>query len=281
VGKLAWAIKKLLYELSTDGQQGLRRRLEAAIGRTLTESELSKLTAQIPVDLIRSVQKDWFPDLDSEITPIEKGQKKLPRKKTSGIHAGESPRKEESGNKTPAESASIVGGWYRQDFTLFYRPSGHKDRFLRGWLDLTRAGQFASSGGARSKIFKSLSKRESPGKCVKCHSVDKEGEGSFRVNWFPKQPTLEVREFSRFRHGPHFSLLDEKGCKTCHKLAKDSDYSLSYKDFDPDTFLSNFKGIPKALCAECHTQARASNNCLTCHNYHIGHVKPAVKEPAF
>ncbi len=281
VGKLAWSIKKLLFELTTDGQQGLRRRLEAAIGRPLTESELSKLTAQFPVDLVRAAQKAWFPGLGAEIARMEKGDKKPARKPNRKKQGGKEEPKDDTEEKTSAESASIVGGWYLQDFVLFYRPSGHQDRFLLGWLELTGSGQFSSAQENRPAIFEALSNRKAPGMCAKCHSIDKAGERGFRVNWSPRQPALNVRDFTIFSHAPHFSLLDEKGCMTCHQLAKDADYPASYKNSDPKTFESNFGSIPKTLCADCHTEGRASNQCLTCHNYHIGHVKPAVKEPSF
>ena len=35
------------------------------------------------------------------------------------------------------ESWAEYGGWYRQDFTIFYRPTGHKDKFIYSWLVLT------------------------------------------------------------------------------------------------------------------------------------------------
>ena len=50
----------------------------------------------------------------------------------------------------------------------------------------------------------------------------------------------------------------------------------SFKGADPAVFSSNFQGIPKAVCGACHTQGGASDNCLTCHDYHIGKVMPAL-----
>lgn len=279
VGELAWAIKKLLYELATDGQQGLRRRLERAMGRVLAEAELSELAAQFPVDLVRAAQEDWFPGLASEIERMEEGRRKSPQKKKSRKKEKNKDKKEGAEEKTTAESASIVGGWYRQDFVLFYRPSGHKDRFLKGWLDLTGEDHVVPSDKERPLIFSVLSDRETPGKCAKCHSIDDMGNGKRVVNWMPKQNVMDLKAFTRFSHGSHFSLLDEEGCLTCHKFAKDSNYATGYKDFDPQTFVSNFVGMPKKLCAECHRERQASNNCLTCHNYHIGRIKPAVKDP--
>src|SRR5258705_3115505 len=35
------------------------------------------------------------------------------------------------------ESWAEYGGWYRQDYAIFYRPTGHKDKFIYSWLSLT------------------------------------------------------------------------------------------------------------------------------------------------
>ena len=32
------------------------------------------------------------------------------------------------------ESWAEYGGWYRQDYAIFYRPTGHKDKFIYSWL---------------------------------------------------------------------------------------------------------------------------------------------------
>ena len=47
------------------------------------------------------------------------------------------------------EAWAEAGGWYREDFTLRYRPSGHADGFVRAWLDLKRKrrGRAGRRGG--------------------------------------------------------------------------------------------------------------------------------------
>ena len=32
------------------------------------------------------------------------------------------------------ETWAEYGGWYRQDYTIYYRPTGHKDKFIQSWL---------------------------------------------------------------------------------------------------------------------------------------------------
>ena len=39
----------------------------------------------------------------------------------------------------PDEDRMQAGGWFREDFALRYRPTGHADAFIRAWLDATAA----------------------------------------------------------------------------------------------------------------------------------------------
>ena len=49
------------------------------------------------------------------------------------------------------ESWAEYGGWYRQDYAIFYRPTGHKDKFIYSWLFLTgpqaQKGEHEPGGG--------------------------------------------------------------------------------------------------------------------------------------
>ncbi|MBT7666936.1 MAG: hypothetical protein HN608_18610, partial [Rhodospirillaceae bacterium] len=56
----------------------------------------------------------------------------------------------------------------------------------------------------------------------------------------------------------------------------EADFAGGYKDRNPKTFSSNFKPLARKICAECHTSAKAGDNCLTCHNYHLGVFQPVV-----
>ena len=178
-------------------------------------------------------------------------------------------------NLATGEDWSMAGGWYGDEFTLRYRPTGHADRFIRAWLDVT--GQAALPGEAVARqIFESLASDKSPGLCAKCHSIDADTDGRLSVNWRGARLARGDNPFTVFSHTSHFSLLDEKGCLTCHTFDKDAKYLDSFKDRNPATFASNFKQIPRQLCAACHTAAAAGESCLICHNYHIGKVIPAL-----
>ena len=52
------------------------------------------------------------------------------------------------------ETWAEYGGWYRQDYTIYYRPTGHKDKFIQSWFDSDRTASAKGrhepgSGGLR------------------------------------------------------------------------------------------------------------------------------------
>ncbi|MFQ5763951.1 MAG: hypothetical protein ACE5GT_03395 [Rhodospirillales bacterium] len=172
------------------------------------------------------------------------------------------------------EEWSAAGGWYRDDFTLRYRPTGHADRFLKAWLDVTGQAMAAKSAGRR--IFEMLGSAKAPGLCAKCHSIDAGAGGTFMVNWRGSSPLPGKHRSTIFSHTAHFSLLDEKGCLTCHDPNVKAKYAESFADRNPATFASNFWSIEREDCAACHTPAEAGDTCVKCHNYHIGTFRPAI-----
>ncbi len=169
-----------------------------------------------------------------------------------------------------AEEWTTLGGWYRRDFALYYRPVGHADRFVRTWADLSGQTYGTSAEPPGSAVFATLTNKDAPGRCTKCHSVDREANGVLKVKWKPALPTPGERTATIFSHATHFSMLDDKGCLTCHALATKADYAGSYADNDPHSFASNFSRLEIGICADCHVPARAGNSCLLCHQYHVG-----------
>ena len=171
-----------------------------------------------------------------------------------------------------AESWAEYGGWYRQDYAIFYRPTGHKDKFIYAWLSLT--GPQAPKGDRRpaAAIFDLLTTKDAQGSCTKCHSVDDiRGKGRL-VNFSP--PSLESKQgrFTNFIHEPHFGILENRGCLTCHNLEKGRPYLKSYEQGDAKNFVSNFAAVKKDLCQTCHTSNLARQDCLLCHKYHVNGV---------
>lgn len=162
---------------------------------------------------------------------------------------------------------TALGGWYRDFYLLSYRPRDHGDAFLRRWLETT--APYGGDDGAMAEVFAQLSDPQAPGRCVKCHSVDRRAAGGFQVNWQAGTPVASDGRLTGFRHGPHLTLTSGRdGCATCHKFDQEAAYAASFDDRDPATFDSNFAAIDKATCARCHTPEKAGSACTQCHSYH-------------
>jgi hypothetical protein len=182
------------------------------------------------------------------------------------------------------ESWAEYGGWYRQDFAIYYRPAGHKDKFVYSWLSLT--GSQAPRGGKSpaAAVFDALANKEAQGSCTKCHSVDDVGGKGRFVNFSPTSAASKQGRFTSFIHEPHLGALDSRGrvednrgCLTCHGLEKERPYLKSYEQGSPQSFVSNFGAMKKDLCKTCHTSTMARQDCLLCHKYHVnGAITPAM-----
>ena len=176
-----------------------------------------------------------------------------------------------------AESWAEYGGWYRQDYAIFYRPTGHKDKFIYSWLLLT--GPQAPKGDKRpaAAVFDVLTGKDAQGSCTKCHSVDDvPGKGRF-VNFSPPSVESKQGRFTNFIHEPHFGVVEKRGCLTCHSLEKGRPYLQSYEQGNPKNFTSNFGAVKKDLCQTCHTSSMARQDCLLCHKYHVhGVITPIM-----
>ena len=173
-------------------------------------------------------------------------------------------------SKVDPETWAEYGGWYRQDYTIYYRPTGHKDKFIYSWPVLT--GPLAPKGDKSPPRRSSTSDRQGcPGSCTKCHSVDKSGA---KDGPSISPPAIESKRgrFTTFVHEPHFGVMKDRGCLTCHSLEKTRPYLKSYEQSDPQSFVSNFGAAKKELCQTCHASNMASQDCLLCHKYHVNGV---------
>ena len=167
------------------------------------------------------------------------------------------------------ETWAEYGGWYRQDYTIYYRPTGHKDKFIHSWLALT--GPQAPKGGTSpaAAVFDYLTSKDAQGSCTKCHSVDDlRGKGRV-VNFSPVSPASKQGRFTNFIHEPHMGIMDNRGCLTCHSLEKNRPYLKSYEQGNPGKFAASFGAVKKELCQTCHTSGKARQDCLLCHKYHV------------
>jgi hypothetical protein len=167
------------------------------------------------------------------------------------------------------EAWAEYGGWYRQDYAIYYRPTGHKDKFIHSWLALT--GPQAPIGGTSpaAAVFDYLTSKDAQGSCTKCHSVDEvQGKGRV-VNFSPASVASKKGRFTNFIHEPHMGIMDNRGCLTCHSLVKGRPYLKSYEQSNPWKFTTGFGAVKKELCQTCHTSGKARQDCLLCHKYHV------------
>ena len=182
------------------------------------------------------------------------------------------------------ESWAEYGGWYRQDYAIFYRPTGHKDKFIYSWLFLTGPQAPKGDKSPAAAVFDFLTSKDAQGSCTKCHSVDDiQGKGRV-VNFSPPSVESKRGRFTNFIHEPHFGvmekrtgILENRGCLTCHSLEKGRPYLKSYEQGNPQSFASNFGAVKKDLCQTCHTSSMARQDCLLCHKYHVnGAITPIM-----
>jgi hypothetical protein len=177
------------------------------------------------------------------------------------------------------ESWAEYGGWYQQDYAISYRPTGHKDKFIYSWLILTGAPAQAAKGdrGPATAVFDYLTGKDAQGSCTKCHSVDEiRGRGKM-VNFSPPKGDTKLGRFTSFVHEPHLTVMEDKGCLTCHNLEKGRPYLKTYEQTNPRNFVSAFGTVKKDLCQTCHTANAARQDCLLCHKYHVdGVVTPMM-----
>ena len=181
------------------------------------------------------------------------------------------------------ETWAEYGGWYRQDYAIYYRPTGHKDKFIHAWLFLTGPQAPKGATSPQAAVFDYLIGKDAQGSCTKCHSVDDIPGKGRAVNFSPPSPRSKAGRFTRFIHEPHFGVMQDRGCLTCHSLTKEAAYLKSYEQGDPHKFVSGFGEVKKDLCQTCHTANMARQDCLTCHDYHVnGVVTPimSTKLPA-
>ena len=196
------------------------------------------------------------------------------------------PSQSQAASASPAKTAPVIsiesnidpeswaeyGGWYRQDYAIFYRPVGHKDKFIYSWLFLTGPQAPKGDRSPAAAVFDFLTSKDAQGSCTKCHSVDDiQGKGRV-VNFSPASTETKQGRFTTFIHEPHLGVVQNRGCLTCHSLEKNRPYLKSYEQGNPHNFASNFGAVSKDLCQSCHATKKVRQDCLTCHKYHVNDV---------
>lgn len=279
VAEIAWAIKKLLYDISILGETALTQRLgkKSSLYLHLKPSILPTLS---------QAQQLWFPNLATEM-------EEHARKNTIPAPTGQ--------NVTPAilsAARNANSGWSisGSDFTVRYRPIGHADPLIKGWLDqAVQEKQQVLNNDSLWQIFSNPTASGTEdshgalasGRCLMCHSVDRDlVSGIAYINWLPLT-TQQAKEelFTQFSHAPHLSTGQLQKCESCHVFdaSKTDNTAILQSDYfirdrsnlfwqinenSQQTCTSGFQPISRKTCVTCHNKATAAQSCLQCHNYH-------------
>ena len=242
VEEFAWAVKSLIYDLSAEsGVAGMALRFEKVFNRKFTTTERASLSALISADSLKLAMHSWFPDLASEMNAF-----------TSGVKPGTSMEAKFSPLAALGDIPRVEG-WYRDDFILYYKLTGHADDFVRSWLEIT-IDHLPDSSQATDDILSSLADKKSPGGCLKCHSIVTDQKGRKKIEWSARLGNAD-HALVQFDHSPHYSIMGNKDCALCHEVEKQKDEA-------------NFKPMQKKVCAQCHNDKNVSQNCTSCHQYH-------------
>jgi hypothetical protein len=177
-----------------------------------------------------------------------------------------------------AETWAELGGWYRRDFAILYKPAGHADEFLHAWLDFSGKLHGSREESAATSVLELLSHKDAQGQCTKCHSVDEGTKQSRIIEWGTSTLADNSGRLTSFVHEPHFGLLDKRGCLTCHELDATAKYQSSYDQRNPKMFVSNFKPMRMKQCTTCHKKNAARQDCSLCHTYHVNDVTSPIAE---
>lgn len=310
---LAWCIKSLVYDLEQEGTAFFQQRLEGSLNMTLSEDQLSALVGLLPEDIIRAVQRDWFPSLKSELPMHREGKQILTVKNDSSLGQIQEEKDDviqvtEEINTGNLLSESLWGDELLSDELLeeqllvddnedpdaikknlneeqWAMAGGwYRDGYVLRYRPTGHADNFIKSwltilghSNVSSALFELLAANDAPGTCTSCHSIDKQNDNHLVVNW-QALPRADIpHQFTTFYHLPHLNMLSDTGCQSCHAMDKEADYLASFEGREPAQFSSGFKSIQKEQCAACHNQQTGNDNCLTCHNYHAAEMAPVIR----
>lgn len=256
------ATKRLLHEVSVQGQNALRARIEKVLARQLTGQEFSALTARLSAENLAVITGRWLSRLPAEMTGGE-----LP------IVQQRDPSPLEIDRDTARERVA-AGGWFSDETTLSirYRPTGHADPWVTAWIDVLAEAATGPHARVTQPLFKQMMDPAAAGQCGSCHSLDREEEGRCEVQWLAKRPVDEPPSLTTFSHGPHLSQAQLADCQACHQIDPQAQVMASYAQSSPLEFQSGFQPLTKQSCAECHTSHGAGDSCRQCHKYHVGEM---------
>jgi hypothetical protein len=261
---------------------------QSVVADVISDDEQAPLLDQKPREKAADETDDLLTPTNAELREIEAAANRAKAARSaadSDIASAELVNSIES--DVDPEAWADTGGWYRQDYAIFYRPTGHKDKFIYSWLWLTGPQAPVGDSSPAAAIFDSLAGNDAQGSCTKCHSVDDLKSKGRLVNFSPLSAESKQGRFTNFIHEPHFQavgigertgILENLGCLTCHNLEKGRPYLKSFEQGNPQNFVSNFGAVKKDLCQTCHTSSTSRQDCLLCHKYHLDGVITPIME---
>jgi hypothetical protein len=179
------------------------------------------------------------------------------------------------------------GGWMidRQRVAIVYIPRGHADSWLSQWIEFEEMlGATTMDQQASVQAVK---------QCRSCHALVApsesngiHGQPSWRVSfvnanrtaleknlavprsnnecWKASRRPANLKQITKFDHGPHLTLPTISDCRSCHMLP-DAQASDSQQGNSGPEFIS----MERSQCTSCHQKDAAGESCTQCHNYHV------------
>ena len=118
------------------------------------------------------------------------------------------------------ETWAGFGGWFRQDFIIYYRPVTHRDPFMRAWIDLAAKAHGTRAEPNGRTLMAVFRDKATPGKCTRCHSQDQRpGRRPSRSTGGPTIRSRASGPFTVFNHSFHFSLVGDQGLRHLPRAA--------------------------------------------------------------
>ena len=257
VVRLAWAFKSLARDLVRDGPSVF---VEAtrSLHSDPEPAARADLAASLPFEVASRAARRWFPDLEDELDRYA-GEEEVPTRAVE-------PDFDYSEDAEDIDEWLRYGGWRFEEPALVYRPTGHADRFLRGWITFA-----AAPAPGTAALFDALAGSESPGRCAQCHVTRERPataapangagtEGDGRLNWFARgsRAVLEwplVRQPASAREG---QAADEKTVGARSASREGAPRLAGRRPHEEPRHLKPFSH-------HSHRQAIIENGCVSCH----------------
>ena len=294
VVRLAWAFKTLVRDLVRDGPTVF---VEAAQNLHAGPAPAwADLAASLPFEVASRAAWEWFPELEDEIERHDAGEE-VPTRAVE-------PEFDDSQDAPDIEEWLRYGGWRFEEMALVYRPTGHADRFLRGWLT------FATAPTAHAAVlFDALAGDESPGDCAQCHvtrerhaggaaAIGAGTEGDGRLNWYARGSPAEREWPAGWERGSSGGRVEATGgahearstgrgpaeeprhLKAFSHLSHRQSIALGgcvschrvAEDKEARQGPAGFSPLSPESCATCHRAQTGLATCVTCHTYHFEHA---------